>query len=199
MNKEKKYNPFEGALICDCEKDRPEIINSVIPSAYDKDDEAYCYVCDWCRFIRKLGMADELESIKKNTTKPISKTDNSYNDCLEYGYNYVQNYEECANMRAFFGGIATHVREGLNLSISDVAAELNLPEYIISNLEKGEEDIKHKCSPFTYASVTPVMEVTCDKLTQENHYEREWWEDKNDIEIEAVIREFLLGERIKRG
>lgn len=196
MSEERISDPFEGSVVCECETTMPEEIKKIIPKAYTEEDMPY--LCNWCEFVRQFGMAGELESIMKRTVKPVTQTmpDDSAAG-MEMGIWFVRDYEEYANMRAFFGAVVMQARESLKLSRKDVSEKLDLPEYVLENLERGEEEIQYKREEDCTAAIISSRVVPIRELSEEEAacLKRKWWEGKQDIEIEALICNFLLEQK----
>lgn len=221
MNNEEFFDPFAGAVVCDCTK-RPEVIGRIIPTAFGDEEE--CFICGWCQFVRDFGMEDNLEDIESKTiAKPMKNNtydeydayedeylDNLYGleDLEDYGAfsdegimpgchsdyafsefgnleEFCRNYQECENMRKFFGGVIAFARESLGLSVECLAEETSLPKYIIENIEAGEADIKVE----DMTSITPVSLACASDVPKRK---RLWWEDKGETEIEEVVKNYLI-------
>ena len=220
MNDDMIFDPFAEPMAepCNCEKVRPEVIGRNIPAVISPECELY--ICDWCCFIRMFGMADALAKIEKKIIgeRPSLaeqdaddfEDDSGLEDLEDWGafsdegiqagchsncdYEMSETYRRECNeddrMRRFFGATITFARESLNLSVKMLAEYLELPEYIIENLEAGAESITYK--PVDAEKNLSWMRVAVPTDTERCERDKKWWEGRRDEEIEEKIRDFLL-------
>ena len=214
MNNELIYDPFAGAEVCNCKTMRPKEIETIIPQGFS--EEGKFYVCNWCSFIRKFGMVDALADIEKGISDETEVDDVEYEewenvkglrDLEDWGAfsdegimpgchsDYycefdLEEYKEYERMRQFFGGVFKYARESVGLSNKKLAEFLDIPEYILENLESGEADITYNQTA-TVVSVCPIPVAT--QVASDNQVnKRKWWEDLPDEVIEENIQCFLL-------
>lgn len=214
MNNELIYDPFAGAEVCNCKTIRPKEIETIIPKGFSEEDEFY--VCNWCRFIRKFGMVDALSDIEKEISGETEVDDVEYEewenmqglrDLEDWGAfsdegimpgchsDYycgfdLEEYKEYERMRQFFGAVLKFARESVGLSTKKLAECMKLPEYIIENIENGEEYIKDKARE-SVLTVSPIL-VEIPVTSANSVIEKQWWEELYDSDIERKILDFLL-------
>jgi hypothetical protein len=102
----------------------------------------------------------------------------------------LEEYKEYERMRQFFGGVFKYARESVGLSTKKLAECMKLPEYIIENIENGEEYIKDKAKE-SVLTVSPIL-VEIPVTSANSVIEKQWWEELYDSDIERKILDFLL-------
>lgn len=214
--------------ICNCQKFQPKQIERITPTDCTDECETYiCRWCKFIRDFGMTAYLENIEKeIFKDFAKKSSNDKDMYSDdeCItmedlenwgafsdegimegchssfsidaEMGENFSRDYEEYERMRRFFGKTTTLAREYLNLSVKELAEYLKIPEYIIENLEAGEESIKYRQQKSS--GIVHSIAVAVPVTTARKERDREWWEDKQDTEIEEKIQEFLIEYKNKK-
>ncbi len=117
-----------------------------------------------------------------------------YSDAFdELGADFFRNMTEYEIMHQFFGRMISFARMSLGLTEKEMADAMDMPQYIVTNLEAGKDNLACNYEEYPDGYVLPMAYPAGPEDAQKMATVKiEWWQGKGNREIEEKILEFLL-------